>query len=372
MILFGGWAVLSLLWSHDQMTGIHNLIRLLISLSAFFIIIATVKTRRTLMILFGVFMLMGIIDACLTIYYPFSEFYYKNTWEINKTFRVLITFWQDNMLQPEGRGRGFNTPHNTSAIMIIPITFTAMLFSVTYDITKRRLLMFVLLLLYAACTATFAKGSIGGLIFGVAFLCYYLKPLRRRFLTTMLITFIATVFFFCLTRLKGLGMALTRVGIDMHLKSDNPDGFTAVGNRVEAWTIGAQKLWDTAWMGTGIGGFNQYLPTKWIDGAHPVTLFDFGLVGFVLYLWVIATTYHFIMQSIKTSQNEYFRRLLIVYLAGYVAILVTWVTSFSYIHLYLWLYIGVGFAISRLSDSAQASSDQKLPFYREGDSIVNA
>ncbi|GAI46349.1 unnamed protein product, partial [marine sediment metagenome] len=175
---------------------------------------------------------------------------------------------------------------------------------------------------------------------------------------------------FCLARIKTIGRTIKEVGIDIQVKAEDPGRETSLGNRIIAWSIGARKLWETGGIGTGIGGFNQYLPFKHIDGTYPAVIFELGFIGFAVFIWILASSYRHFVNSIRSCRNEYFRRMLMIYLGGYVAILISWVVTFSYIHIYLWMYLAIGFAIARMSETMLEDVGQKLPFGGEGESIV--
>jgi hypothetical protein len=369
LILFGVWALLSLFWSHNLTAGFEDIIRLYLAVAAFFLVVALVRTRKTLLLVFGIIIFMGVINACLALYYPYTAFAFIREWNFYDFLFVKISFWPKNLVIPEGRACGFGTAHNTAAIMVIPITFAMMQFFVTQNVKKRWVLIFIVLVLFAGSIVTLSKGPLISLIIGAIFVLLHLRPLKRKFFTTLAIIFMITLVFFTITRIKGLGMATSQVGSALTISSDSQK-VTSLENRITAWTIGAQKLWDTGGFGTGIGGTNQYLPFKWIDGAHPVTLFDLGFVGFAAWWLFLLAAYQFFKTAIRNCRNEYFRRMLIIYLGGYITILISWFISFSYIHVYLWFYLGIGFAICHLAQTASEELLERVPFSDKGGSIV--
>lgn len=371
LIFFVGWALLSLLWSHNSTAGFEDATKLCLAIAAFVLIVSLVRTKKRLQVVLGITLLMGLINACLAIYYPYTTFTFIREWPLHDLFSVKTTFWSKNITIPYGRSSGFGTPHNTGAIMAFPITFAMMYFFVTKNVKRRWALMFVALVFFAGSIATLSKGPLISLIIGTIFVLLHLKPLKRKFFTTLAIIGIITIVSFGITRIKGIGMATSTVATSMTTSSD-PERMTSLENRIICWKIGGQKLWDTAGIGTGIGGTNQYFPFKWIDGAHPVTLFDLGFLGFIFYWWLLIAAFYFFWTTLKESRNEYFRRMLIVYIGGYITILVSWIVSFSYIHLYLYFYLGIGFAVAHLAQKSPPEPHVQLPFSDvKGGSIVD-
>ena len=370
LLCFAAWTLLTLSWSHNRTLGIEDIIRLYISIAGFFLVVATVRKRKTLVTVLGILIAVGTIDSIIAILYPFCDYVFIKQWNPTEFLSMHFVFWTQNLTLPGGRGWGFGNAHTTAATMAICITFAMMFFFVTPNINKRRLLILLVIVMHAASVGTLSKGPFLSLIIGSAYVIFHMRPLRQRFFTLMLVIFLLSVASFVFTRIGDLGTAGHVLGENVKVASDDPEMETSVGVRAETWRIGIQTLWETRGVGTGVGGFNQYLPWEWVDGTHPVILFDLGVIGFILWAWLLLSAYKYFMTTIVNCKSEYYKRMLFIYLAGYITILISWIVSFSYIHVYLWFYIGVGFAIAHIAQSATPDSDGNLPFSESGGSIV--
>ena len=143
-----------------------------------------------------------------------------------------------------------------------------------------------------------------------------------------------------------------------------------MSGRIEMSRIGLQKVWETGGLGTGIGGFLHYTPFVKMDGSHPSILWDLGFVGIVVWIWILIGSYRLFVMAIKNSNNELYRRMLIVYLGGYVNVLIAWFFTFAYADIYLWFYLGIGFALAHLSQTEPFDDSIRLPFSSNGGTIV--
>jgi len=369
LLTLGIWALLSLFWSHDRLTGYEDMTKLFLDIAAIFLMVALIRERRTLTVVLGLFLFTGVIDALLALYYPYTSLCLEQKWEYSEHLMMIFKFWPKNAYIPGGRCMGFFTAHGTAVTLSISITFGMMFFLVTKNKKKRLLFLFIVLLLFTALVGTLTKSVIVGLICGVVYVSLHLKPLKQRLFTTMSLLLMLIVVSFVLSRFQDIATAVTFVGQQVSL--DTSDEAASLSSRIIAIQIGIQKLWDTWGLGTGIGGFLQYSPYRHMDGSHPAVLFDLGLVGFALWIWLLVGAYHLFVTTMKECKNEYFRRMLLIYLGGYVSILISWLVTFSYADIYVWFYLGVGLVLVRLAKSAPSEPDVRLPFTGKiGESIV--
>lgn len=369
LLAFGTWALLSLLWSQDRLTGYEDITKLFLDIAAVFLMVALVREKRILVLVLGLFIFTGVIDAILAICFPYTSFNMDETWKFSEYFTIVFKFWPKNTSIPGGRCMGFFTAHGTAVTLSISIAFGMMLFFVTKNKKKRLLFLFIVLLLFTALIGTLTKSVIAGVICGVFYVSLYLKPLKQRLFTTMSLLLMLIVVAFVVTRIQDITRAVTFVGEQVSVDTD--DEASSLSSRIIVCQIGIQKLWDTWGLGTGIGGFLQYSPYRHMDGSHPAVLFDLGLVGFALWIWLLIGAYHLFVTTMKECKNEYFRRMLLIYLGGYVSILVSWFVTFSYADIYVWFYLGIGLVLVSLAKNSPSEPDVRLPFTgKSGESIV--
>jgi len=368
LLLLGIWALLSLFWSHDRLTGYEDMTKLFLDIAAVFLMVALVREKRILKLVLGLFLFTGVIDAILALYYPYNSFYLDTMWKYSEYFIIVFKFWPKNAYIPGGRCMGFFTAHGTAVTLSISVAFGMMFFLVTNSIKKRLVLLFIVLLLFSALIGTLTKSVIAGVMCGIVYVSLHLKPLKQRLFTTMFLILMLIAVSFILTRLQDIQRAASAVSKSVQLYEDESE---SLANRIITAEIGIKKLWDTGGLGTGVGGLLQYTPYRHMNGSHPAILFELGFVGLALWFWLLIGAYHLFVTTMRKCKNEYFRRMLLIYLGGYVSILISWFVTFSYADIYVWFYLGVGLVLVRLAQSAPAEPDVRLPFTGKiGESIV--
>ncbi len=266
----------------------------------------------------------------------------------------------------------FYTPHGTAVTQTIAITFVMMFFFVTKNKRKRVWLFLSALLFLTALVCTLTKSLVVSFLIGVAYVALHLKPLKGKIFTTLILLLTATVIAFVIARFQGVEQAATFVGQNINIVEKEPGMVnTSINTRVIICKIGIKKLLETNGLGTGIGGFIKYTPYANMDGSHPEVLFDLGFVGFFLWLWLLMGAYHLLVTSMRECRNEYYRRMLLIYLGGYVNILISWFVTFDYAYIHIWFYLGIGLALVNLAKNAPTETGADLPFYHDdGESIV--
>ncbi len=184
--------------------------------------------------------------------------------------------------------------------------------------------------------------------------------------------FIVIVILFCMARVYDIERSFTGYLIDLKIVSVSSERVTSVGNRMGLIKLGMKVLVDTYGFGCGIGSFRPIARANGltIDGSHPLVLFELGFVGFLLWWLPLISSYFLFMKTIKNTPYEYYRRMLIVYTGGYVAMLINWFFSATYVNIYLWFYLSIGYALVYMSTHYPVD-DVLLPFHKPGESIVD-
>ena len=369
-LLLWVWALLSLLWSPDLVVGIEDILRLSASIALIFLITAFVYEPKTLSIALWFFIFMSIVDAIIAFSYPYSSFYVIKKLAFFESLDVKFLFWPKHIGSPEGgRMMGFSVAHATAVTLSFAITFCMMFFFVTENIKKRILLMGIALFLFVVTIGTLTKSMTICLIFGIGYVVLHLKPFRKYFLTIMFVVFVLMIAAFFLARSKNVGRSAQALSENLKVHS-NEKSATSVSGRLEVSKKGLQKLLETGGLGTGIGGFLYYTGAAHMDGSHPSVLWDLGFVGIAAWIWLLTGSYRLFVGAIKNSNNEYYKRMLIVYLGGYINVLIAWFFTFDYADIYLWFYLGIGFALVRLSQTGSIDENKRLPFSKDEESIV--
>ena len=370
LLVFLAWALLSLLWSHDRIVGIEDMLKLSTSVVSVFLITAFVTEPKTFRTVLGIFIFMALVDATIASYSPYTDFFLRKKWTFLESLDVSIRFWlKHKKLGAAGRCMGFAPPHATAVILSFAVTFCMMFFLVTQNIRKRMLLLGLTLFLFAVTIGTLTKSMIISILTGTAYVVFHFKPFRQRLFTILFVVFMLTVTAFFLTRIQDIGKSAEYVREGIKVESEELQE-TSMSGRIKMSRIGLQKLWETGGLGTGIGGFLQYTSSSNMDGSHPSVLWDLGFIGIAVWIWLLMWSYRLFVTAIKSSKNEYYRRMLIVYLGGYVNVLISWFVTFAYADIYIWFYLGIGFALVHLSRTVPFDPNLRLPFSSKGESIV--
>lgn len=370
LLILWAWALLSLTWSHDRIVGVEDLLKLSAAVILVFFIGNCVRSQKTLRFALGVFIFMGLIDATTALLYPYTDFFIRKKWTFLETLVVTFKFWPKHIVTgAAGRCMGFFTAHGTAVTLSFAIMFCMMFFLVTQNIKKRIILMGFALFLFAATVGTLTKSMIICVLISTAYVILHLKPFRQRLFTSLFVVFMLIISSFVVTRLPDIKMSSSYVVEGLKVKSEEQDE-TSVSQRIDMAVIGLRKLWETGGLGTGIGGFLSYTPFNFMDGSHPAILWDLGFVGLAVWIWLLMGAYRLFVMAIRNSNNEYYRRMLIVYLGGYVNVLISWFVTFAYADIYIWFYLGIGFALAHLAQTEPFDDSIRLPFSSNGGSIV--
>ncbi|MCG2722787.1 MAG: hypothetical protein L6290_12370, partial [Thermodesulfovibrionales bacterium] len=197
------------------------------------------------------------------------------------------------------------------------------------------------------------------------FFLVHLRPLKNWLVTCLFIILAASIALSILVRIGDLGGSLKYTGRQLEVES----GGSSVETRLAWWKRGMEKLIDTNGVGYGAGGFIKTVPYPVPDGAHPAVLFDFGILGLFLWILIYVSSFLTFYTHLKNCNNEYYRRLLLAYLAGYITMVISWIVTLHYDRIDLFLYLGLGYALVRVSE-LHALDKPKLPFYTDKETLI--
>ena len=371
LLFFLAWGLLSLIWSSNRTVGLEDSLKLLAAVGLILMLMAYIREVKTFRFSLVLFVFMGLIDAAVAFSYQFSGFFVQKKWVFFESLDVVYRFWVKHSATGfGGRCRGFYTAHGTAVTLSFAVTFCMMLFLVTQSRKKQLTFLGLAGILFAVMIGTLTKSIIVSVLISMIYVVLHLRPLRKRFFTAFFVIIVLSTVSFFLVRFQDFSKALYFVGENLKVDSETLNE-TSMGQRIALVEIGLQKLRETGGIGTGIGGFLQYTPFKYWDGSHPAILFDLGFIGMLLWIWILIGSYRLFVVAIKESDNEYYRRMLLVYLGGYINILISWFVTFSYADIYIWFYLGIGFALVNLSRTDRLERKAiMLPFPDKGESLV--
>ena len=368
IMLFGAWTFLSLSWSNDLSQGIFEVSKLFIGFIGFVLTISIIRSHRILKTVFTIIILMGVISAVVSVSSSHFDIGYKYSMIKGKNISLENGFWFKTIdVRPGGRGQGFAPPHATGVLLIMPIMFGLGLVISEFEAKKKKGLIFLIILMLAGLVNTMTKGAILAMLAGMIFIILHIKPLKNRFFTSVIIIIATICILFILVRITNIGRA---VDFGVHQFVHATEKSTSIGSRLAWWKTGMQGLLSSYGRGLGAGGFRVQIDNPVPNGTHAAVLFDLGFVGFFIWIWILLGAFHSFWLSLKKCGNEYYRRLLIVYIGGYIAVLLSWTVSFYYEYIDLWIYLGIGFALVQLSEKASMDSQKKIPLYKKNESVV--
>jgi O-antigen ligase len=366
LLLFVSLAALSLLWTADFNTGIVDLSKLIMVLLGSFIITTSVlNSHWKLNTVIWIIIVMGIFDSIVCFYslYIYPDFTSTSLIE-TKDFEATLFFNSPTMIGK--RGHSFSHPLTTSFWLNFALILSFGKF-ITSSRKKRIFIAFIILLMLNAHLTTLSKGPLISLIGGLIFLFFFIKPIKKLFFTSIAILVIIIILSFITSN-------ITRIDKAVGYTAQSGKGESA-SNRLKWWKTSIEKSLEMYGIGTGTGGIQKYLkPTA----PHPHSLYmhTFGELGFIG-IGLLVTIYYLAFKSyflaLRETKNEYYRRILITYMGGLVAMLLAFLFDFEYKFLLGWWYIGFGFAIAKLANEAPLEyMEENLPLYKDSKSIVTS
>ena len=370
LLILWAWAMLSLAWSHNRLMGIEDLLKLSVAVILVFLITNCIRSQKTLRFALAVFIFVALIDATIALVYPYSDFFIIKRWSFLESLVVTFKFWPKHEgMGAAGRCMGFFTAHGTAVTLSFALTFCIMFSLVSQSKIKRMILFGFALFLFVVIIGTLTKSMVISLLISTGYVVFHLKPFRQRFFTSLFVVFVLIIASFLLTRIQDIEKSAYIVRENLKLQSEE-QAETSMSGRLDTAKIGIEKLWETGGLGTGIGGFLHYTSVVKMDGSHPSIMWDLGFVGIAVWIWLLSGAYRLFVMAIKNSHDEYYRRMLIIYVGGYVNVLISWFVTFAYADIYIWFYLGIGFALVHLSQTEPFDPNLRLPFSRDGESIV--
>jgi len=371
LMVLAGLSLVSLLWSHDQVNGVIQLFRLFIALSTFVLIVSIVSHHRILNTIIWLVILMGVLNSilCFISIHTFPDYQRAALFHYGHNFDLSIRF---NVEEVGNRGHGLSHPLTTAYWLNIALIFSFGKFMTIKGKRKFILGLFMLFMLTAHLT-TLAKMPLLALIAGILFLFYFLRPIKRKILMAIVILFVCIGLSFALVHLTKIKDPLSFITRQLTTSI----GDTSVSYRLLWWLPVISKSLENYGMGVGIGGALKYLGGPFIV-QHPHSIYvsvlgELGMMGFILLLIILYLALMTYFKALKECKSEYYRRILLTYIAGFIVVIINGFTDFDYLVNLLWWYIGLGFALVKLArESPYGDREESLPFFKDKQSICCA
>jgi len=290
---FVAWASISWLWTTHASDGIPILIELFSGMIVFLILSESefIKSKKELKRIFAFLLCVGLVMGVVTIV---SEWYanqkYYTITENVKFFAVL--------LNEKGRAAGFTGVNHAATVLNFFIFIGLYLLFTTKGIA-RFLAGFVILFLMVGVIATGSKSGFVALLIGLGIITLMLPARKGKRIRTAVLAFVMiAVSFVCATYITTGDFGTTRVA--------------AVGasfsyeTRFKWWSKGFNELLNTTCgIGLGAGGFRKIIkPVLYAHNIFLSTLFDLGVVGFLLFLLLLTALFVFLAKALAICRDD--------------------------------------------------------------------
>lgn len=370
-LFFWLWALISILWSHDPQTGLNDLIKLTLAISCIYLLLSFIDNYKTFSRVMQIFICIAILDGILALIYPYTGFYIIEKFNPLDFLDIKLNFWFKHRIHGAGgRCMGFFTAHSTAITLSFGIIFCMMLFLTTIRKKIRIFLLILALFCFLAIIGTVTKSTPISIFIGASYVILHLKPFRKRFISIYITLLIFIPISFFITRLPDYSKTFTYVSSQSMSEENAEISETSLSTRLEVNLTGLRIFRETMGIGAGIGGVLKHSSYEHWDGSHPAVLWELGFVGICLWCWFLLWFFNKLRMTIKRTSSEYYKRMLIVYLGGFIHILISWFVTFSYVDIYLWFYIGIGLVLIKLAEE-ERFNQINLPFVKnKNESIV--
>lgn len=363
-------ASLSLLWSHDYSVGKFQLFKLIIAVfSSFVVLVSTLTSERSVRKLLWLLFVIGVINAsiCFFAVYTYPEYTGANILDMGSVFQLDLQFV--DKYEVKSRGHALGHPLTTATWLVNSIFMSIALFLTTPSKKGRLFIGIMIAFMLAALMTTMSKGPLIALFGAITFMFYLIKPLRGWIFASMSVLVVTMIAAFIIGNSSNINFVMKFTGNQI---STN-DSYTSTSSRLVWWKEAIGKTFDTNGIGVGIGGLKQYL-TRSPEHPHNVyvsALGELGILGFSLLVMIYLVSYVSYWRALQGCKNEYFRRLLLVYLSGYVAILMSIFVNLGYVISSTWWYLGLGFALVKIAQNVPPDfHEELLPYHEKGKTMV--
>jgi O-antigen ligase len=369
LLAFVFLASFSLLWSHDYSTGKVHLLKLFVSIFGTFVVaISTLTSRKYFRGLLWLVFTIGIINStiCFFSVLTYPSYSKANILDIG-SLHVNLIFVDEKAVG--NRGHGFSHPLTTASWLVTSIYMSIALFLTTPSKKRRVLIGLMAAFMLAALMTTMSKGPLIAFFISLTMMFYFLKPLRNKIFTAVSVLVVCVIIAFIIGNSSNINKLINLTGRQLSTEDSN----TSTSSRLDWWGTTLNKGFDTNGVGVGIGGLKQYLSKQ---AMHPHNTYisafgELGLLGFVLILSIYFTAFASYWRSLRQCNNEYYRRVLLVYIAGYGATLMSIFVNYGYTNTATWWYMGIGFVLTQIaSDQPPDRHEELLPYYKKDMSLV--
>lgn len=287
MFFFFGWAAISLFWTHDLYHATNMITTLLISIIMIPAFLALVKDKEHLYKVLNIFPFIGLV---LGIALLISK-WHSGTKQISIFHGVVFSI---SLITDEKRPGGFASPNMAAAIMNMFLFIDIALIN-RGNLLKKIALGLVAIFLIVCSLLTASKAGAASLFVGL-FLLVFIVPYLQEWKIRITIIFLLFMSFM---------LAIVGEFLVKRVQLLIEKGMSITGDRLGWWAKGFSKLMDTYGIGLGIGGFLKYIdPVPGVHSLYFSLLFDLGVVGFLLFMIIIAFLVNNLRKAFKICRDR--------------------------------------------------------------------
>ncbi|OGS73099.1 MAG: hypothetical protein A3F91_08070 [Flavobacteria bacterium RIFCSPLOWO2_12_FULL_35_11] len=331
IIFFFVWVIFSLSWTPYLSMGLLKITLLFLCFVGFYLSVCIIRTEKMLSIIIGILITLGMINACLAIYSLRGEKYFEPIFKYGN-----LTFFIHFNTIPKGRGWGLSFPQTTAYFLNTAVFLTLGVLSRVKN-KKKIFYVFLIIVLIIGHLSTLSKAGVIGLIAGFLFIILNYKVLKGYFFTSLIVVVIAVMLMGYVARIDDIKRTVEG-GIGGTVKS----GSTSTGPRQIIWKQGFEDLCKNYGLGYGCGKF--YLA----HSIHFSTLFELGVMGFILWLTLVIKSFLAIRSTLKRAIDSNYEITILSFTAAWISILVFGLFDLFYWDEMLWTFLGIGMAMLNL------------------------
>jgi O-antigen ligase len=352
ILLFLGWAFLSIVWAPGTLHGLPTFVNLLLLFITFYVSLHTIKTKKVLNYIIGSWIILALINCVVAI--------------------------GSELLHP-GQGRkaalSFNV-HTFALLLIYAIYLTIGKYKTSSHLAKLFFAICIVIMLFGL-VLTGSRGGWIGFFFGAAilYLSSFFTIQIKNDLIKKAFGIIAVFFIFILliaiffVNFGSRPAPPKRVSTQYSLYDqiltltyvDKEGGFAW---RRALWKVGIKLLSENQryLIGFGIGGWADYSAGHGIEGYFQkkggniasihnfyfTVLLDFGIIGLLLYLWIFKRYLTGFWVALRLIEEPQKKKEIFSFVAGFGGFAVFAITNHSYLDEMLWLYLAHGIGMIKI------------------------
>jgi hypothetical protein len=356
VLLFFIWAASSAIWAVNYEQSLFELFKLTFSIFFYLITKSLIIDKNMLRRVITLLVIVGVFQALLSLISIWIDNGFGWSQPIASNVDLVSRFWGKKDWQSDGgRGTGTAVAHTTGFLLNMVLFPAIGYLFISKKSQRNRLWTTGLIIITAGMTSTLTKSSIASFLIGSFFIIIHIRKLRKFLFLSVLLLMVFFIAVSSLSRIRDLEKSIKFTQHQM----DSGKSDTSMGTRLEWWGEGLDKLVDTVGIGYGVGGFKSVIDNVVPDGSHHAVLFDLGLLGFSIYIFILGFSFLQYYCHLKNCMNDYFRKLMLTYLAGYLVMVISWLVTLYYTYTSMWFYIGLGYAMINISNKCEDESGKE-------------